>query len=104
MSPNKGFAPAAATPAGGILLSRPPAVPGRDFPPVTEYALDPGLAWLFRSDFGFGFQDFDVKDSVLYAVAVRPGDVAAAVLEPQTHALLLAGLGAVVVAVRRRRR
>ena len=39
-----------------------------------------------------------------YAVAVRPGDVAAAVPEPQTLALALLALGATVVARRRRSR
>jgi len=38
----------------------------------------------------------------LFAVAVRPGDVAASVPEPQTLALTLFALGAVVVARRRR--
>jgi hypothetical protein len=50
-----------------------------------------------------GGQDLGGKSNALYAVAVRPGDVAA-IPEPQAYALLLAGLGAVVVAVRRRPR
>jgi len=66
----------------------------------TEPAPFPGSAWDFFAN--GGSQNFAGKLSELYAVAVRPGDVAA-IPEPQTYALLLAGLGAVVVAVRRRR-
>jgi hypothetical protein len=40
---------------------------------------------------------------VLYTVAVRSGDIAAAVPEPQTYAMLALGLAGVLVAVRRRR-
>ena len=49
-------------------------------------------------------QGFDVKSLALYALAVRPSDVAAPVPEPQTVALVLAllALGATVVARRRR--
>jgi len=63
----------------------------------TEYALDPGSAWFF-----IGFQSFGDKAQTLYAVAVLPGDVAL-IPEPQTYALLLAGLSVLAVAVRRRR-
>jgi len=66
----------------------------------TEYAPNPGDAWVFSSS--DGYQGFDSKFSALYAVAVRPGDVAAAVPEPQTLALALLALGATMV-VRRRR-
>ena len=66
----------------------------------TEYAPNPGDAWVFSSS--DGYQGFDSKFSALYAVAVRPGDVAAAVPEPQTLALVLLALGATVVARRRR--
>ena len=69
----------------------------------TEYALYPSLAsYVFRpSD---GFQNFYFRPDPLYAVAVRPGDVAARVPEPQTLALALLALGAMVVARRRRPR
>jgi len=66
----------------------------------TEYAPDPGLAWVFGTD--SGFQGVGGKTNGLYAVAVRPGDVAASVPEPQTLALALLALGA-TMAVRRRR-
>ena len=66
----------------------------------TEYAPFPSYAWYFVTV--DGFQDRGGKNSALYAVAVRPGDVAASVPEPQTLALALLALGATVVARRRR--
>jgi hypothetical protein len=61
----------------------------------------PGQAIFFGTYNGLGY---GVPTSgVLYAVAVRSGDIAAAVPEPQTYALLALGLGAVLLAVRRRR-
>ncbi len=66
----------------------------------TEYAPDPDRAWYFSTV--VGNQNVDFKFSALYAVAVRPGDVAASVPEPQTLALALLALGATVVARRRR--
>jgi hypothetical protein len=66
----------------------------------TEYAPLLGGAWLFRTF--DGIQGTDGKGFALYAVAVRPGDVAASVPEPQTLALVLLALGATVL-VRRRR-
>jgi len=65
----------------------------------TEYAPNPNHAWYFCTN--SGAQSFDHKSDELYAVAVRPGDVAA-VPEPQTYALLVLGLSAVMVAARRR--
>ena len=66
----------------------------------TEYAPDPGAAWDFYTL--NGGQSPGGKDNALSAVAVRPGDVAASVPEPQTLALVLLALGATVVARRRR--
>jgi hypothetical protein len=66
----------------------------------TEYAPDPNQAWRFRA--GIGLQDFQVKSYVLSAVAVRHSDVATAVPEPQTLALVMLALGAAGVARRRR--
>ena len=65
----------------------------------TEYAPNSDVAWYFGT-FG-GNQDYGGKVDGLYAMAVRPGDVAA-VPEPQTYAMLLLGLGAVLLVVRRR--
>jgi hypothetical protein len=51
--------------------------------------MEPGLAWLFRSELAFqsgGGQEFPA-----FAVAVRPGDVAAAIPEAQTFALIELG-------------
>lgn len=67
----------------------------------TEYAYDPGSALVFSTT---GFQGADQKASGWYAVAVRPGDVAAPIPEPQTWAMLMMGLGVVTVALRRRPR
>ena len=64
-----------------------------------EYAPFPDSAWYFATD--LGYQSVFDKNLVFYAVAVRPGDVAASVPEPQTLALVLLALGATVVARRR---
>jgi len=66
----------------------------------TEYAPDPRRALDFGTDAGYQGRVF--LSFPLYAVAVRPGDVAASVPEPQTLALALLALGATVVARRRR--
>jgi len=58
------------------------------------------IAWGFNPN--VGFQSVGSQDLQLFAVAVRPGDVAASVPEPQTLALALLALGATVVARRRR--
>jgi hypothetical protein len=57
-------------------------------------------AWSFTTS--SGYQGSDLKAAGVYAWAVRPGDVAA-VPEADTWAMLLAGLGLVGVAARRRR-
>jgi hypothetical protein len=76
----------------------------------TELASNTSFAWSFLGT--YGMQDYDHKRKESYAVAVRPGDVAAtvpsaavaaAVPEPQTVAMLLLGLGAVMVATQWRR-
>lgn len=64
-----------------------------------EYWPETEGAWLFTTS--VGSQNYYSKTIYLYALAVRPGDVAA-VPEAQTYAMLLAGLGLVGVAVRRR--
>ncbi len=65
----------------------------------TEFT--PGIrAWVFSPAGGFQF-DFS-QNLQFFAVAVRPGDVAASVPEPQTLALALLAFGAMVVARRRR--
>ena len=65
----------------------------------TEYAPAPSSAWDFYSTVGAQHVD---GNSLLYAVAVRPGDVAAVIPEPQTYAMMLLGIGALVLARRRR--
>jgi hypothetical protein len=74
-----------------------------------SFALASDYAWDFNS-FG-GIQDLVGKNPEFYAVAVRPGDVTnsvppgdgpPSVPEPQTLALTLLALGAMVVARRRR--
>lgn len=68
----------------------------------TANVLSPGNAWFFVSQ--GAYQSHTSVDEAWYAVAVRPGDVAAAVPEPQRYAMLLAGLGMLVMVVRRRPR
>ena len=58
------------------------------------------LAWVFRTD--LGLQGFLFKPNLFIAVAVRSGDVVAAVPEPESLALVLVGLVAAGVARRRR--
>ena len=64
-----------------------------------EYAPYTDGVWLFISC--LGYQEAVGKYETAYAVAVRPGDVAA-VPEPQTMALIVLGLGTTVLARRRR--
>ena len=62
----------------------------------------PTGAWYFSA--GAGLQGRVNQGVPFFAVAVRPGDVAAAVPEPQTYALMLMGVGALLLAQRRRPR
>ena len=65
----------------------------------TEYT--PGIgAWSFNTD--FGIQNLSDQDFELYAVAVRPGDVAAPMPEPQSLVLAGLALGAAAYALRKR--
>lgn len=67
----------------------------------TEFAPTANSAWVF--DTYEGRQDgTGGNDNQLYAMAVRSGDVAP-VPEPETYAMLLAGLGLIGAAVRRRK-
>ena len=64
-----------------------------------NYGGDPPSAWFFSTV--YGYQAGAGVYSSLYAFAVRPGDVAASVPEPATHALWVGGL-ALLLGVRRR--
>ena len=66
----------------------------------SEHAPNPGVAWFFGTD--GGGQNGASEGSQLFAVAVRSGDVVAAVPEPESLALVLVGLVAAGVARRRR--
>ena len=87
-------------PAGGPLSNTGPFknLQSRYYWSGTEYAPSPGLAWYFGISDGFQFVTYN--DVSLYALAVRPGDVAA-VPEPGMVALLLSGLAGVLVMRRR---
>lgn len=65
----------------------------------TTYAPNPIYAYYIYTS--IGSQGSTGKDVPLYAMAVRPGDVAV-VPEPQTYAMMLLGITALMVAVRRR--
>lgn len=67
---------------------------------ATENAPNTDLAWVFSFD--RGFQSAGIKSAGFYALAVSSGDVGA-VPEADTWAMLLAGLGLVGAATRRRR-
>ena len=68
----------------------------------TVFAPNPSGAWFFFN--ATGLQTVGNQIDPLFAVAVRPGDVAAAIPEPQTYALMLMGVGAVLLARRMRTR
>jgi PEP-CTERM motif len=69
-------------------------------PYYTDTEYDPGYAYFFITTTGWQYccNKYDAR----YAVVVRPGDVVA-VPEPQIYAMLLLGVGAVLVVARRRR-
>ena len=68
----------------------------------TEYAPSvAGDAWYFVTN--VGNQSASSKNSLLYAMAVHSGDVMAPVPEPETYAMLLAGLGVIGAVARRRK-
>ena len=70
------------------------------FHEVSVYAPDPARdGWYFLTD--LGFQGYGGQSNEFYALAVRPGDVAA-VPEAETYALMLAGLGLIGWRARRR--
>lgn len=65
------------------------------------YATDPGKAWAFVTYYGSQEPRPVQMVDWHFALAVRPGDVAAAVPEPSTFAVLTAGLALLGFAVRR---
>ena len=68
----------------------------------TAYAPDPASsAWYLSTD--TGGQSYNLQNVGFHAWAVRPGDVAAPIPEPETYAMLLAGLGLLGVVARRRK-
>ena len=68
----------------------------------TAYAPNPAsFTWGFYTS--FGYQDFNFQNYEYYAWAVRPGDVAAPIPEPETYAMLLAGLGLLGVVAKRKK-
>jgi len=74
---------------------------GTEYIPATSP--NTGTAWYFNTN--FGLQGEYPESRQLYALAVRPGDVhVASVPEPETYAMMLAGLAMVGALSRRRSR
>jgi hypothetical protein len=68
----------------------------------TPHVYDPdNYGWAFIT--GGGYQNYYHRNQLLSAWAVRDGDVAAPIPEPETYAMLLAGLGLLGLTARRRR-
>ena len=69
----------------------------------TSYSSGSNQAWLF--DTNLGYQGVYGETTPMFALAVHPGDVGAVVAsvpEPETYAMLLAGLGLIGAVARRR--
>jgi hypothetical protein len=75
-------------------------IESRDYWSGTEVVQSLGAdAWLFGT--GYGGPYAAAKYNPLYAPAVRDGVIFAAVPEPQSYALMLMGVGVVMLALRR---
>ena len=68
----------------------------------TELAPNSGTVWYFGAD--NGAQSGYPKSEAMYALAVRPGDVAATVPEPQTLALAMMAMGGAMLMRRKQPR
>lgn len=69
---------------------------------TADVLLPNNRAW--NLDTNSAYQNIGPQDTEYSAWAVRPGDAVAAIPEPETYALLLAGLGLLGFAARRRQR
>jgi len=68
----------------------------------TAYApLPANFAWIFYTN--LGAQSFNFQGLESFAWAVRPGDVATPVPEPEIYAMIMAGLGIIGFSARRRK-
>ncbi len=86
-------------PAGGPMTNTGGFQNLQSYPHYWSSWVDPSNAWEFHMRDGLQIRTYPPFPN--YALAVRPGDVAA-IPEPQTYALLLLGLTGLTVAVRRR--
>lgn len=60
-----------------------------------------GLVWIYHTNTGYQYSGRQTTE--YYAMVVRDGDVAAPIPEPETYALMLAGLGLLSVCARCRK-